>query len=164
MTRSSGLDHGVAATVRPAHHFQATSLSAGRLTIRQHIETLLAVHEVLNRFLDSRKISQVDMQELQTAVGARMSLLDLLNSRVRFALRASGDIDSAVVLVEDLAQLFANAYESVSMMSCSVRTLVGCTGIAASDDEDTARLVREVLLGECRFGDEEALAEGVQIC
>ena len=49
-------------------------------------------------------------------------------------------------------------------MNCSVKRLIGCTGIAASDDEDTAGLVREVLLGECRFGDKEALAEGVQVC
>lgn len=37
-----------------------------------------------------------------------MSLLDFFNSRVGFALRASGDIDGAVVLVKDLAQLLAN--------------------------------------------------------
>jgi hypothetical protein len=35
----------------------------GRLTICQHIEALLALLEILNRLLDGRKISQVDMQE-----------------------------------------------------------------------------------------------------
>jgi hypothetical protein len=46
-----------------------------------------------------------------------MSLLDLLNSRVGFALRASSYVHGAVVLVEDLAQLLADAYEFVSTMS-----------------------------------------------
>lgn len=36
----------------------------GRLTICQHIEALLALLEILNRLLDGRKISQVDMQKL----------------------------------------------------------------------------------------------------
>jgi hypothetical protein len=36
----------------------------GKLTVCQHIETLLALLEILNRLLDGRKISQVDMQEL----------------------------------------------------------------------------------------------------
>jgi len=36
----------------------------GRLTICQHIEALLALLEILNRLLDGREISQVDMQEL----------------------------------------------------------------------------------------------------
>ena len=36
----------------------------GRLTVCQHIEALLALLEILNRLLDGRKISQVDMQEL----------------------------------------------------------------------------------------------------
>jgi len=104
------------------------------------------------------------VQKLQATVRVWVSLFDLLNGGVCFALRASGDVDSAIVLVEDLAQLLANAYNSISTMSCSVKSLIGCTGIAASDDEDTAGLVREVLLGECRFGNKEALAEGVQVC
>ena len=37
-----------------------------------------------------------------------MSLLDFRNSSIGFALRASGDVYSAIVLVEDLAQLLAN--------------------------------------------------------
>ena len=45
-----------------------------------------------------------------------MSLLDFLDSRVGLALRASGDVDGAIVLVEDLAQLFANACDVVSML------------------------------------------------
>lgn len=36
----------------------------GRLTVCQHIEALLALLEILNRLLDGRKISEVDMQEL----------------------------------------------------------------------------------------------------
>lgn len=54
------------------------------------------------------------MQELQAAVRVWVSLLDLLNSRVCFALGASSYVDSSVVLVEDLAKLFANTCKSVS--------------------------------------------------
>lgn len=89
----------------------------GELTVCQDIESLLAVHEVLDRFLDGRQISQIDVQELQAAVGVWVSLLDFLNGRVGFALRASGYVYGAIVLVEDLAQLLANAYEFVSTMS-----------------------------------------------
>lgn len=89
-------------------------LEQARLTVCQDIEALLAVHKVLDRLLDGRKISQVNVQELQAAVRVWVSLLDLLNSGVCFALRASSYVDSAVVLVEDLAQLFANAYQYVS--------------------------------------------------
>lgn len=38
------------------------------------------------------------------------------------------------------------------------------TCIAAGDDEDAAGLVGEVLLREAGLGDEEALAEGIQVC
>jgi hypothetical protein len=74
-----------------------------QLTVSQDIETLLALRKVLDRFLDGRQIGQVDMQELQAAVGVWVSLLDLFNSRVCFTLRASSYVNSAVVLVEDLA-------------------------------------------------------------
>ena len=37
------------------------------------------------------------------------------------------------------------------------------TCVAASDDEDTTGLVREVLLGEGGLGDEEGLAEGIPV-
>jgi len=37
-----------------------------------------------------------------------VSLLDFRNSSIGFTLRASGDVDGAVVLVEDLAQFLAN--------------------------------------------------------
>lgn len=46
-----------------------------------------------------------------------MSLLDFRNSSIGFALRASGDVYGAIVLVEDLAQLLANAYVFVSTLS-----------------------------------------------
>jgi hypothetical protein len=49
-------------------------------------------------------------------------------------------------------------------MPLEVKNVVGSTGIATSDDEDTARLVRQVLLGEGRLRNKEALAEGVQVC
>lgn len=49
--------------------------------------------------------------------------------------------------------------------SCESRRAGFChTCIAAGDDEDTAGLVWKVLLGEVGLGDEETLAEGVQIC
>jgi hypothetical protein len=91
-----------------------SSQDGAQLTVGQDIKTLLAVRKVLDRLLDGRQISQVNVQELQAAIGVWVSLLDLLNSRVGFTLRASSYVDSAVVLVEDLTQLFANAYESVS--------------------------------------------------
>jgi len=46
-----------------------------------------------------------------------VSLLDFLNGRVGFALRAAGDVDGAIVLVEDLAQLFTNTWDFVSTVS-----------------------------------------------
>jgi hypothetical protein len=42
------------------------------------------------------------VQELQAPIGAWVSLLDLLDRGVCFALRASSYVDSAIVLVEDL--------------------------------------------------------------
>jgi len=46
-----------------------------------------------------------------------VSLLDFLNGGVGLALRATGDVDGAIVLVEDLAQLFADTCDFVSTMS-----------------------------------------------
>jgi hypothetical protein len=92
-----------------SYHFTSVVListlsqTGAQLTVGQDIKTLLAVREVLDRLLDGRKISQVDVQELQAAIGVWVSLLDLFNSRVCFTLRASSYVNSTVVLVEDLA-------------------------------------------------------------
>ena len=43
------------------------------------------------------------------------------------------------------------------------RWVLDITCIAASDDEDAASLVGEVLLGEGRVANEEALAESIHI-
>ena len=80
-----------------------------QLTVSQNIETLLALHEVLDRFLDCREISQINVQELQATVRVWVGLLDFLKGRVCFALRASRYVYGAIVLIEDLAQLLANA-------------------------------------------------------
>jgi len=39
-------------------------LRRGEHTVCEHVEALLALLEILNRLLDGRKISQVDVQEL----------------------------------------------------------------------------------------------------
>lgn len=41
--------------------------------------------------------------------------------------------------------------------------MFGRTGIAASHNEDTTRLIRKILLSESWLGDEEGLAEGVPV-
>jgi len=52
------------------------------------------------------------VKELESSIRVGVGLLDLFDSRVGFALRATGDVDGAVVLVEDLAQFLAHAWES----------------------------------------------------
>ena len=51
------------------------------------------------------------MEELEFAIRAGIGLFDLLDGRVSLALRATGDVDGAVVLVEDLAEFLADACE-----------------------------------------------------
>jgi hypothetical protein len=86
-------------TTAPVFLCSGGILNEERLTIRQDIKSL---REVLDRLLDSREISQINVQELQAPIGAWVSLLDLLDRGVCFALRASSYVDSAIVLVEDL--------------------------------------------------------------
>ena len=50
------------------------------------------------------------MEELEFAIRAGIGLFDLLDGRVSLALRATGDVDGAVVLVEDFAQFLADAW------------------------------------------------------
>jgi hypothetical protein len=89
-------------TTAPVFLCSGGILNEERLTIRQDIKPLLTLREVLDRLLDSREISQINVQELQAPIGAWVSLLDLLDRGVCFALRASSYVDSAIVLVEDL--------------------------------------------------------------
>jgi hypothetical protein len=57
------------------------------------------------------------VEELKSSIGARIGLLDLFDGRLGLALRATGYVDGAVVLVEDLAQFLADAWEvSVSLI------------------------------------------------
>jgi hypothetical protein len=51
------------------------------------------------------------VEELEFAIRAGIGLFDLLDGRVGLDLRATGDVDGAVVLVEDLAQFLADACE-----------------------------------------------------
>ena len=51
------------------------------------------------------------MEELKSSIGARVGLLDLFDGRLGLALRATGYVDCAVVLIEDLAQFLANAWK-----------------------------------------------------
>lgn len=75
----------------------------GIRTVRQDIQPLLAGHEVFGGLLDGGEVRQVDVQELQAAVGVGVRFLDLLNGGICFALGAAGNVDGAIVLVEDLA-------------------------------------------------------------
>jgi hypothetical protein len=52
------------------------------------------------------------VQELQFSVRAGIGLLDLFDGSIGLALRATGNVDGAVVLVEDLAEFLADACES----------------------------------------------------
>jgi hypothetical protein len=49
------------------------------------------------------------VQELQLSVRAGIGLLDLFDGSIGLALRATGNVDGAVVLVEDLAEFLADA-------------------------------------------------------
>jgi hypothetical protein len=51
------------------------------------------------------------VEELKSSIGAGIGLLDLVDGRLGLALRATGYVDGAVVLVEDLAQFLADAWE-----------------------------------------------------
>lgn len=75
----------------------------GMLTVCENVQPLLAGREVFDGLLDGGEVREVDVQELQAAVGAWVGFLDLLNRGIGFALGAAGDVDGAIVLVQDLA-------------------------------------------------------------
>lgn len=56
---------------------------------------------------DTYKIGQIDVQELETPIRRGVSLLDLVNGLLCFLLRSTGEVDCAVLGVDDLGQLFA---------------------------------------------------------
>lgn len=63
-------DAGVYSSVRVSqYHSWYESLSGPKHTVGQDIEALLATLEILRRFGDGREVCQVDVEELQTAVG-----------------------------------------------------------------------------------------------
>ena len=76
----------------------------------EDIKTLLAAHEVFDGLLDSWKVGQIDVEKLEFAIRAGIGLFDLLDGGVGLALRATGYVDGAVVLVEDFAQFLADAW------------------------------------------------------
>jgi hypothetical protein len=50
------------------------------------------------------------VEKLEFAIRAGIGLFDLFDGSVGLALRATGDVDGAVVLVKDLAQFLADAW------------------------------------------------------
>lgn len=72
-------------------------------TVGEDVESLFFLHEFFCRLLDCCHVCQVKMQELDSAVGARVRLLDFLSGGVVLLLGAAGEVDGAIVLVEDLA-------------------------------------------------------------
>ena len=88
---------------------------------------------------DGGEVGEVEVEEFQAAVGGGVEFLEFLDGELGFVPRAAGDIDGAVLLVEDLAELFADA------------------GVASCYDEDAASLVRKVLFGEGWLWDEDCL-------
>lgn len=97
-------------------HMSAKKVVMQGLT-RQDIQPLLPTQEILRAPLHGRQVREIDLQELQPAVGLRMSGSDLFNGRFGLLRRAAGNVDGAVALVEDLAQLFTAAGLVVSIVS-----------------------------------------------
>lgn len=113
--------------------------------VGEDIQTLLLAQEFLRARLDAREVREIELQEFQLAFGSGCVRFDVREPFVGFCLRAAGDVDGAVGGVEVFAELFAHA----------------C--VAAGYDEDAAGLIGQVFFGEGWRGDEEALAEGVEV-
>ena len=107
--------------------------------VGQDIKPAFSPRKVLDGCFDGREVGKVELEELQAPSTIRELLLDPTDCGVGFSFAASGEIDSTVTLIQDLAELTTTA------------------NVAASNYEDAARLVREILLRECWFGDEEGL-------
>lgn len=76
--------------------------------VGEDVEALLASQEVVGGFLNGRHVRQVEVEELHPTIGLGIGLLDLFDGRFAFALGAAGQVDCAIVLVEDLAQFLAD--------------------------------------------------------
>lgn len=70
------------------------------------------------------------MHEHKLALRVRHSIANFLNGFISLFFRASSYVNGAIMLVQDLAELVADA----------------C--VAAGDHEDAASLIRQVLLGQ----------------
>lgn len=101
----------------------------------QHIETLFSRFEIFRGGLDRRQIREVEFEEFQTAAGVADGGFDLVDGGFAFVGRATGDIDGAILAIEDLGELFTDA----------------C--VAACHDKDAAGLVGKSFLCQFGFGD-----------
>nr|POE94673.1 hypothetical protein CFP56_16910 [Quercus suber] len=109
--------------------------------VGEDIEALLPAEELVGGGADGGQVGEIELEVLEAAVGGGVEGAQGLDGGGALVRTAAGEVDGAVLGVEELGELEADA------------------GVAAGDDEDAAGLVRQLGLGEGRLGDEEHLAQ-----
>lgn len=77
--------------------------------VPQHVQTSLFAEKFFGRALDGRKVGEVEVEKDEFTFAVRMLLLDTLNGRGRFFFGPCCNVDLGMVLVENGAQLLADA-------------------------------------------------------
>lgn len=113
--------------------------------VGQDVQSLLLAQKLIDAAFNAWQVGEIQLQELQLALGVGCVRFDICEPLVGFCLRAASDVDSAVGCVQEFTQFLAHAR------------------VATCYYEDAAGLVWEVLFREGGGGDEEALAEGVEV-